>query len=398
MPSASVWPKSTPGLEPVCDRRAQSRRSPFALQLPRGWMSGPIMDRRAFMLSAGLAGFGGLSSATSGATCLANGSLAGLRRFLLQRCFRDLIVTDRPTGTVGASGAVRQNIDGPLVLQEQAAGFDWVRYGLLHDDAAAVRTGWKALDWGLRQQRPDGGFASEDAVHQTSWFLEKLAATFALDPTGLTAARRAGLARGLVWLDQPERRAHAVRNNAIFTHRCWMRASLFQAGALILNRADYAARARENVAQALAQQRGGAFPERGGPDVGYQILGLQYLQRWLALQPGGNLAARGERSMEQALRWYLARTGESGIVDRAGSTRMRIEAKDVRYARAVEVFVGASLLTGDSRWLRAGVLLQRGAIAERQAAASDIKRFDADAAGVPSRRIIAECAMCRDIR
>jgi hypothetical protein len=299
---------------------------------------------------------------------------------------------------VGKDGAVRVNMSGGLVLQEQAAGYSWIRYAVLYQNPDYRRLGWKILDWGLGQQNEAGGFESKDAVHETTWFLEALATSMAIDPMGVTPARRLGLARGIAWLNESNRRRHVFETSATFTHRCWMRASLYQSSSLLLGESRYEDYAAEWARQGLAQQVDGVFPERGGPDVGYQILGIQYLERYLAMI-GHMKASRSVRAgLLSGLGWYKSKISAGGIIDRAGSTRMRVEMdKDVRYSRAIEVCVGASLLTGDLSWVQTGFDLERGAISEKQAGPSALLRFGSGHTGAPSGLINRDCSICHPV-
>lgn len=360
------------------------------------------LDRRGFLAGAGLALFALSRPGLAWAACGGAGGIAGLGTFLLQPCFRRIAIRRHPTGKMGPDGEIRKNIGGtgPLILEEQAAGMIWIRYGKLSRDDKAVATGWKALDWGLARQRPDGGFDSKDPVHQITWFFEALACAMAIDPDAATALRKAGLSRGLAWLEEPKQRKSADGYGRTFTHRWWMRASLFQAASELLGQPELVGRADDCVRQAIAQQVDGAFPERGGGDVGYQILTMLYLQRWLAMRPDGPLSAEAETAMVTGLDWYLDRVGPDGRVDRTDSTRMLAETsyldrpKDVLYNLAVEALLGASLLTGDPRWTEASARLQRGAVAEGQAKPEALQQFDPQPDGTPSAEVLATCSLC----
>lgn len=360
------------------------------------------LDRRGFLAGSGLALFALSRPGRAWAACGGAGGLAALGAFLLQPCFKRIAVRRPPPVKRGPDGEIRKNIgnDVPLVLEEQASGLGWIRYGKLQGNEKAVAIGWKALDWGLARQRPDGGFDSQDPVHQITWFLEALACAMAVDPDAATALRKAGLSRGLAWLEEPRQRKTADRYGRTFTHRWWMRASLFQAASELLGQPALAGRAEDCVRQAIAQQAGGAFPERGGGDVGYQILAMLYLQRWLAMRPDGPLSGQAKTSMIAGLEWYLERVGADGIVDRTGSTRIPVEnsylgkPKDVLYNLAVEVMLGASLLTGDPRWTEASARLQRGAVAEGQAKPEALRPFDPQPDGTPSNEVLDLCKLC----
>lgn len=358
------------------------------------------MGRRGFLAGSGLALLSLAVPRGARAACLGVGGLAGLGSFLTDPCFA-LVVRRKPVGGVGPNGEARRNIGTPdrLILEDQAAGLVWLRYGTIHGKADAVATGWSELDWGIAQQRRDGGFDSVDPVHQVTWFLESLASAIAIDPSKATATRKAALAAGLDWLEQPAQRRRADENGKTFTHRWWMRATLFQAASEILDRAALARRSEEFVQKAISQQTpspgGGAFPERGGGDVGYQVLSLLYLERWLAQRPRGPLSAQAEKAMEAGLAWYLDRIGPDGIVDRKGSTRMLVENKDVLYDRAVDALLGASLLTADAKWSKIAGRLQQGAVTEGQAPPEALDKFELQPDGTPSRKMLDLCSLCK---
>lgn len=308
-----------------------------------------------------------------------------LKRFILDDCFVRFTSTSEPDWPPAPNGAVRANVTKPLVLEHQVGGFQWIRRGVFEGRPEWVSTGWRILDWGLAQQQADGRFPTVDGIHQTTRFLEAVASSMVIDPAGATAARKERLYKGLQWLDSPVVKGQASRSGANFTHRLWMRAALFSTSALVLGRPELEAVADAAVRQAMQQQfPNGAYPERGGEDVGYHPFGMLYEVRWFAAAgPSNPEYSAALRSLERGYDWYRSKISpESGMVDRRGSTRMGREGlshkngpKDVNYGRAVEVMLGAALITGDARKVEFARALSAGGSAERKLPRDFPQRF-----------------------
>ncbi len=317
---------------------------------------------------------------------------AALRRYLLDDCFATLLSPDQPRRQPTATGAAAGNTEAKFELEAQTVGLTWIRRGLLSSNREWVALGWRIIDWGLAQP-PE---RSADATHQTSRFLDSVALAMVLDPAGATEARRQAFALRLDWLASDQIFARASRSNRAFTHRTWMRASLFETAFLVLGDPSLRERAAANARQGLGQQMpDGAFPERGGFDVGYHVFGMVFqLQYLVAADPRDPLRAEVLVSLRRGLDWYVGRLSAEGIIDRTGSTRMLRESggrKDVNYARAIEALLGSALVTGDRRWVEAAATMSEGGLADRRLPESFLQRFGRHRDGTLPTALVASC-------
>jgi hypothetical protein len=181
-----------------------------------------------------------------------------------------------------AGGAVMQNKDGLLFIELQGQGFELIRRGLYRADDAMRRQGWLAMDWGIGQQRPDGGFGHNDDFHSTTIFLMGLGHALILDPSEATKPRLTALERGVDWVSHPRNSVRGMTRNLGFAHRFWLIAAMYDSAALLLNRTDLSRRATVFALDgARLQEPDGTNLEAGGYDVGYHMVGLVIASRYI---------------------------------------------------------------------------------------------------------------------
>jgi hypothetical protein len=276
------------------------------------------------------------------------------------------------------------NRSGLVLIEEQNIGSDWLRRGLYFRQAAWRQKGWMILDWGVAQQASDGSFQTRDRFHSTMRYAQALALACLIDPDEATSHRKAALAKTLSWMASPKVLKKGLRGDAPFTHRSWMYGALLQRAFFVLGDRAYKTQAAERIEQAMRQQESdGAFPERGGFDVGYQMYSSSFCQRFLILCRDGSLYRRVVSAHASALRWYIDRMDETtGEVDIAGSSRVGSEVghggkgKTISYRRAVEVFMIASLMSNRPDYETAARLSLRADRLSRERAAM-VKRTPA---------------------
>jgi hypothetical protein len=172
-------------------------------------------------------------------------------------------------------GAAGTNRNGYQWIEEQRQGAEWIVRAYAQNNREWMQTGWRELDWGLGRQQPDGGFASKDGFHSTSFFVEALARSCLIDPDGASTPRVEGLVRAARWLMRADVEEKGARSNNPYTHRRYLlAAALGQAGAVsgdkaLLHRAE--AWAEDGL---RLQRDDGTNPEKDGYDVGYQMVGV----------------------------------------------------------------------------------------------------------------------------
>jgi hypothetical protein len=129
--------------------------------------------------------------------------------------------------------------------------------------------GWKQLDWGLAQQKSDGGFDSKDPFHSTSFFVEALARACLIDPDGASANRIDGLRQSANWLMSADATKKGIPNNQPYTHRRYILAAGFGQSAIVTQNNEFKLMAQHWAENGLDLQRDdGTNPEKGGYDWG----------------------------------------------------------------------------------------------------------------------------------
>jgi len=264
----------------------------------------------------------------------------------------------------GAAGA---NRDGYRWIEEQRQGAEWIVRGMAEGRAGWRELGWRQLDWGLAHQAADGGFDSADPFHSTSFFIEALARSCLLDPAGVTAARRDGLARGARWLMSPRAEAKGVPNNRPYTHRRYILAAAFGQAAAVTGDAAFAARAAAWAHEGLGLQRAdGTDPERDGYDAGYQMVGVLMALRYLPVCDDPGLRTRLRAMVRMATAPELARLQPDGSIDINGSTRIGKETsrsgriKDLPYGEIMQALVFGVQALPEPAWLQPAERIARG--------------------------------------
>ena len=257
-----------------------------------------------------------------------------------------------------ADGAAGANREEYRWIEEQRQGAEWIVRGSARGNPDWIALGWRELDWGLAHQAADGGYASRDPFHSTSFFVEALARACLIDPAGSTPARVRGLARGAAWLMSPAAEAAGIGHNQPYTHRRYILAAAFGQAAQVSGEQRFRERAARWASEGLGlQQPDGTNPEKGGFDAGYQMVGVLMALRYLPVCEDPRLRARLRAMIRKAVAPELARQRPDGSIDPAGSTRIELEhtrngqTKDVPYGEIVQALVYGAQAVPKSAWL-----------------------------------------------
>lgn len=315
-------------------------------------------SRRRALRAAGAAMLVGALSAVSpdGRAAAAPGTALArwIRHPLLARSLYRHTVS-RDYDEVGAAGV---NVHGYQWIEEQRQGAEWIVRGAVLRRAEWTALGWRELDWGVAQQQGDGGFASKDAFHSTSFFIEALARSCLLDPDGAIAVRVSCLRRAADWLTAPRIATAGAEGNRPYTHRRYVVAAALGQAAQVTREARFAEHAIAWADQGLdLQTEDGTNPEKGGFDAGYQMVGVLFALRYLAVCPDAAQAARLHEMIGRAIPAELSRQREDGSIDASGSTRIEQEharsgrTKEVPYGEILQALVFASQALSESAWI-----------------------------------------------
>jgi hypothetical protein len=255
-------------------------------------------------------------------------------------------------------GAAGTNRNGYQWIEEQRQGAEWIVRAYAQNNREWMQLGWRELDWGLGRQQPDGGFASKDGFHSTSFFVEALARSCLIDPDSASTSRAEGLVRAARWLMRADIEEKGARSNSPYTHRRYiLAAALGQAGAVsgdkaLLHRAE--AWAEDGL---RLQRDDGTNPEKDGYDVGYQMVGVLMALRCLPVCRTPSLRAALRAMVRRAVELELSNMDGNGAISADDSTRIGHEyarsgkLKVVPYGEILQALVYAAHALPQPQWL-----------------------------------------------
>lgn len=255
---------------------------------------------------------------------------------------------------------------GDWYIEQQRDAFDMIAIGLAYRDATVVDRGLRVLEWGFRQQNPDGSFSCGDAFHSTSFFLEAAAHSLLLlraDPMGAEFKSRLnfiqnGISKAAHWMTMPEIEAAGQARNRPFTHRRFLVGAALGEAAVVLNDTHLRQKSEEYIRDGLSLQRpDGVNPEKGGHDSNYQAVGLSYALRYYRLVADPQLQVEMRPDLERGIRWLASRVDQEGDISAEGNTRSGGEEKNrngtlkgVNYTWAVRSFADWAFISGDLKY------------------------------------------------
>lgn len=257
------------------------------------------------------------------------------------------------------NGAAGTNQSGYQWIEEQRQGAEWIVRGYAQSKPEWIALGWRELDWGLAQQQGDGGFASRDPFHSSSFFVEALARSCLIDPEGATRRRIEGLARAAHWLMSGKAEEKGVPNNWPYTHRRYILSAAFGQAAAVTGEGHFVQRAERWAGEGLDLQRSdGTNPEKDGYDVGYQMVGVLMALRYLPVCHNAGLRLRLHDMIRRATQPEVDRMGPDGSISLKSSTRVGKEharngkLKDVPYGEIMQALVYGAHALPEPGWLR----------------------------------------------
>ena len=255
-------------------------------------------------------------------------------------------------------GAAGVNVNGYQWIEEQRQGAEWIVRGYAQDNQDWISIGWRLLDWGLDQQQTDGSFASKDAFHSTSFFIEALARSCIIDPTAASARRVDGLARGARWLMRGDVEEGGSANIRPYTHRRYILAAAFGQTAAVTGEKKFAERAAAWAREGLALQQGdGTNPEKNGFDASYQMVGVLMSLRYLPVCGVAGLRKHLRSMIRNATLLELRHQNPDGSIDAEGSTRIGKEhsragiTKSVSYGEVLQALVYGAQALPQPEWI-----------------------------------------------
>jgi hypothetical protein len=185
-------------------------------------------------------------------------------------------------------------------------------------------------------------------------FLTNLSFSLLCDPLAKTEPRLRCVESGVSYLSRPSVLASGLQHNLPFTHRRWFWAALQAAAATLLDDKHLDKTAETTAEIACATQfPDGTNPEKGGFDVGYQLVGTLLACRYIALS--GSLST--VKTCSEMIRKSLVRHSEAidsnGNISISDSTRIGRETnrvgriKKISYSNAIETYIVSAKVLGN---------------------------------------------------
>lgn len=262
---------------------------------------------------------------------------AGDAGFVASPAVMELVNTPRraPADWRERSGAVSLNQEwekhggGNWYVELQRDGGRWVEAGVAHRNRDAIGWGFKQLQWGFAQMKPDGSFDCDDAFHSASFLIETASRSILLIESSAyaeelkpqIAALKPPLLKGALWMIS-QANFKAAENQRIYGHRRFLvGCGLLQTG-IIHGHAELMQVAHYFIEDGIRLQRAdGAFPEKGGHDSSYHAVSLIYLQRILLASPDDLREPAWKQAANRGIKWLKGRIEKDGRVRVDGNTR-----------------------------------------------------------------------------
>jgi hypothetical protein len=252
--------------------------------------------------------------------------------FALQTFNRDadLVSTDMlPSGAYGPNKQ-SETAKGRWFIENQRWGAEAITAGIVNDDPRAIDRGLRIFEWGFAKQEKDGSFAHPAAFHSAAFFVEAVARSLLhLQSSqyrnrfqGRIDAMRPKLLLTAKWMLSPGIEEEAIKEDVRYTHRFYLNAAAMGFSGQLLQYEPLRAKAREYIQRGMRlQDESGFNPERGGPDTGYQGLGLIYAARYYSIEANGRLRPQLAAMATRATQWLSTKIRENGSVDSSSNTR-----------------------------------------------------------------------------
>ena len=223
-------------------------------------------------------------------------------------------------------------------IEQQRAGEDAVIGGLVYDDTASVNAGFKAYDWGFKQQIFDGSFGStKDAFHSTSFFIAAVAHSISVIRQSPYAEKYKNkieeylpkLERAALWMIMPANLAKGIEGNKPYVHRRYLVAAALGITGQLTNNTKLIEKANEFIIDGIRSQSPvGYNPEKGGYDSSYQMVGIVYAQEWYHHFIDTPLGDSVKVMIDKAIKWEKTMVLPTGQVSTNGNTRTAGQEKD----------------------------------------------------------------------
>jgi len=245
-----------------------------------------------------------------------------------------MAVVGKDMNANGAWGKLNSDYDsaktGLWYIELQRYGADVVVAGIVKDDSDAIERGMIALEWGMKQQQPDGSFHCPDDFHSTSFYIEGVANSCLLLKQSkyygkyevrINALKNC-IAKAANWMLRPDVLERGTKRNNPYTHRRYLvAAAIGQAGVLCGN--DYFIKQSDRfIKEGISLQDTAGFnPEKKGYDCSYHAVGLLLAHRYIDIVADESQKKELLTMYAKGIKWLLTRIDTAGNINGEGNTR-----------------------------------------------------------------------------
>lgn len=274
--------------------------------------------------------------------------------FMRHTAYRNVRKLDNDDAPSGAYGSVNRDWEvthsGKWYIEEQRNGGDLIIGGISAHNRKAIDRGLKILEWGFRQQKPDGMFPSTDPFHSSSFFVEAAAhaclllqvSRYGTSYASQIADMTERLRRAAHWMMLPSIEEAGKRENRIFTHRRYLVACALGETGVLAHDDVLIHKSEEYVRDGMSLQDPSGFnPERGGYDSSYNAGGLVFAERYYVLVAPNDIRPALGTMLKNGVAWQASKVAPDGSQITAGNTRVQgIVTETDRAGQAKHIAIG----------------------------------------------------------
>ena len=256
-----------------------------------------------------------------------------MKQFFYSRPQRMAIV-GKDMNENGAWSSVNESFDslktGKWFIEQQRSAAEAIIAGIVQNNEQTIERGLLALNWGAKQQQPDGSFNCPDNFHSSSFYVEAVAhscislkaSKYYLKYKERIENLETVVARTVNWMLQPTILEQGKKRNAPYTHRRYLVAAAMGETGVLCNNPDFIAASALFVKDGLSLQDSMGFnPEKKGYDCSYHAVGLVFAHRYFDVVATDKQKEALNAMFEKAFKWLLSRIDENGVINGEGNTR-----------------------------------------------------------------------------
>ena len=264
---------------------------------------------------------------------LAFESFSLTKKFFYSRPQRMAIV-GKDMNANGAWSQLNEDYDslktGRWYIEQQRYAADAIIGGIVQDNEATIERGMLALEWGAKQQQPDGSFDCPDKFHSTSFYVEAVAhACILLQSSKYYPMYKERIEKLKItitntvnWMLLPDILEKGKKANNPYTHRRYLVAAAIGETGVLCNNTNFINQSTLFINDGLSLQDSAGFnPEKKGYDCSYHSVGLIFAHKYFDIVANQQQKEQLLTMFEKGFKWLLTKIDENGKINGEGNTR-----------------------------------------------------------------------------